>query len=336
MKTVLVTGGAGFIGSNFVRHILGKYEDYAVVNLDKLTYAGNLENLRDIAEGPRYEFVKGDICNHELVDYLMRRVDMVVNFAAESHVDRSIMGDDAFIRSNAMGVYTLLDAARRHEVSRFLQVSTDEVYGSLQEDEPPWTEDVPLAPRNPYSAAKASGEMMARSFAVTYGLPVVITRASNNIGPFQYPEKRVPLFITNAMDDLSLPVYGKGGAVRDHLYVRDHCDAIDLVLHRGEAGEAYNVGAENEADGVEITEKILELLEKPKRLIEYVTDRPGHDMRYALDSSRIKALGWRPICSLEEAMRLTVEWYVANEAWWRDIKESAGYRAYYERQYRNR
>ena len=336
MRTMLVTGGAGFIGSNFVRHILGKYDDCAVINLDKLTYAGNPANLHDVADNPRYAFVKGDICNAELVDHLMQRVDLVVNFAAESHVDRSIMGADAFIRTNALGVYTLLDAARRHEVSRFLQVSTDEVYGSLEPDELPWTEAAPPAPRNPYSAAKASGDMMARSFAVTYGLPVVITRASNNIGPFQYPEKRVPLFVTNAIDDLSLPVYGQGGAVRDHLYVTDHCEAIDLVLHKGETGQVYNVGAENEADGMVVTEKILELLEKPKELIQHVTDRPGHDMRYALDTTKIQALGWEQNHSFEDAMRLTVEWYVANEAWWRSIKEGGDYKAYYDRNYSGR
>ena len=336
MKTMLVTGGAGFIGGNFVMHILETYADYRVINLDKLTYAGNLDNLKSVEENPRYTFVKGDIGNAELVDYLMQRVDMVANFAAESHVDRSILGADAFMRSNALGVYTLLDAARRHNVARFLQVSTDEVYGSLAPDEPPWTEASPIAPRNPYSVAKAAGDMMARSFAITYGFPVVVTRASNNIGPFQYPEKRVPLFVTNAMDNIPLPVYGKGGAVRDHLYVRDHCEAIDLALHKGEGGEAYNVGAENEADGVEVTEKILDLMEKPKSLIQYVTDRPGHDMRYALDSSKIRALGWKPRYSFEEAMRLTVEWYVANQDWWRKIKEGAEYRAYYERQYGNR
>jgi dTDP-glucose 4,6-dehydratase len=336
VKTILVTGGAGFIGSHFVRHILKAYEDYRVVNLDKLTYAGNLENLRDVEEDPRYEFVQGDICNSELVNHLVRRIDMVVNFAAESHVDRSIMGAEAFMHSNALGVYTLLDATRRHEVERFLQVSTDEVYGSLEEGEAPWREEVCLEPRNPYSVAKASGDMMARAFAVTYGLPVVVTRASNNIGSFQYPEKRVPLFITNAIDDIPLPVYGQGGAVRDHLYVTDHCEAIDLVLHKGAAGEAYNVGGENEANGVEVTRKILDLLEKPEDLIQYVTDRPGHDMRYSLDSSKIKALGWTPQHDFENALRLTVEWYAANEAWWRKIKKSGDYQAYYQKQYGGR
>ena len=336
MKKVLVTGGAGFIGSHFVRHIIQNYEDYHVVNLDKLTYAGNLANLGDLEEDPRYEFVQGDICNAELVNHLVRGTDMVVNFAAESHVDRSIMGAEEFMHSNALGVYTLLDAARRNDVARFLQVSTDEVYGSLEEGEDPWTEEATLAPRNPYSVAKASGDMMARAFAVTYGLPVVVTRASNNIGPFQYPEKRVPLFITHAIDDRLLPVYGKGGAVRDHLYVTDHCEAVDLVLHKGEVGEAYNVGGENDADGQEVTEKILDVLEKPRELIEYVKDRPGHDMRYSLDSSKVKALGWSPKHNFENSLRLTAEWYVANEKWWREIKEGGEYQAYYKRNYENR
>ncbi len=330
MKTILVTGGAGFIGSHFVRHILNTYDDYHVINLDKLTYAGNLENLRDVADHPRYEFVQGDIGNAELVDYLMQRVDYVTNFAAESHVDRSIMGAEDFMRSNALAVYTLLDAARRHDVARFLQVSTDEVYGSLADGEAPWTEASPLAPRNPYSVAKAAGDMMAQSFAITYGMPVVITRASNNIGPFQYPEKRVPLFITNAIDNLPLPVYGDGSAVRDHLYVTDHCEAIDLVLHKGTAGEAYNVGGENEANGMEVVEKILDVLEKPKDLIKHVTDRPGHDMKYSLNAAKAMDLGWQPKHNFESALRLTAEWYVAKEGWWRKIMEGADYQAYYD------
>jgi dTDP-glucose 4,6-dehydratase len=336
MKDLLVTGGAGFIGSCFIRYFLRAHDDRQVINLDKLTYAGNLANLRDLEDDARYEFVLGDICNAELVNHLMKRVDTVVNFAAESHVDRSIMGAEAFMRTNSLGVYTLLDAARRQDVDRFLQVSTDEVYGSLEEGEPAWSEDAPLLPRNPYSVAKASGDMMARAFAITYGMPVLVTRASNNIGPFQYPEKRVPLFITNAIDDVPVPVYGKGGAVRDHLYVTDHCEAIDLVLQRGEPGEAYNVGGENEADGVTVTEKILELLEKPKDLIQYVTDRPGHDMRYSLDSSKIRDLGWTPKHSFEDSLRLTVEWYLSNPAWWREIKGRGDYQAYYRAQYEDR
>lgn len=333
---MLVTGGAGFIGSHFVRHILNTYEDYKVINLDKLTYAGNPENLSDVADSPRYEFVTGDICNAELVNYLMQGVDLVANFAAESHVDRSIMGAEEFMRSNALGVYTLLAAAREHEVERFLQVSTDEVYGSLEEDEDPWTEESPISPRNPYSVPKAAGDQMARAFAITYGLPVVITRASNNIGPFQYPEKRVPIYITNALDDLPLPVYGAGVAIRDHLYVTDHCEAIDLVLHQGVVGEAYNVGSENEADGLTVAKKILEYLEKPGDLIQHVADRPGHDMRYAMNATKIQSLGWKPKFDFDEAMRLTVEWYLGNEAWWRNIRESASYREYYEKQYSNR
>lgn len=336
MKTILVTGGAGFIGSHFVRHMLQAHDNYRVINLDKLTYAGNPDNLRDVEEDSRYEFVQGDIGNVELVAHLMQRVDMVANFAAESHVDRSIMGAEDFMKSNALGVYTLLNAARMHGVSRFLQVSTDEVYGSLAEGEAPWTEASPLAPRNPYSVAKAAGDMMAQSFAITYGMPVVITRASNNIGPFQYPEKRVPLFVTNAIENKPLPVYGDGQAVRDHLYVTDHCEAIDLVLHKGAPGEAYNVGGENEANGIDVVEKVLEVLEKPKDLIQFVKDRPGHDMKYSLDASKIMALGWKPKHNFESALRLTAEWYVANEAWWRKIKDGTDYRVYYQRQYGNR
>ncbi len=336
MNTVLVTGGAGFIGSHFVRYILNSYPDYNVINLDKLTYAGNLDNLLDVEGNSRYQLVKGDICNAELIDHLMKQVNMVVNFAAESHVDRSIMGAEEFMRSNALGVYTLLDAARRHNVARFLQVSTDEVYGSLAEGESPWTETSPLAPRNPYSVAKTAGDMMAQSFALTYEMPVVITRASNNIGPYQYPEKRVPLFITNAIEDTALPVYGDGSAIRDHLYVTDHCEAIDMVLHKGNVGEAYNVGGENEANGLEVVEKILELLEKPEDLVSYVKDRQGHDMRYSLDASKVKALGWKPKHNFESALRLTAEWYVANEGWWQKIKESGGFQAYYQRQYAQR
>lgn len=336
VKTLLVTGGAGFIGSNFIRYILKTHSEYRILNLDKLTYAGNPANLDDLPDPERHELIQGDICNRELVAYLMARVDMVINFAAESHVDRSIMGAEAFMHANATGVYVLLEAARAQRIERFLQVSTDEVYGSLGPDEPPWTENAPLAPRNPYAVSKAAGDMMARAFAVTYGFPVVVTRAANNVGPYQYPEKRVPLFVTNAMDNLPLPVYGQGTAIRDHLYVTDHCEAIDIVLHRGESGEAYNVGADNDADGLALTQRILELLDKPGSLVQHVADRPGHDMRYALDSSKLKALGWQPRHSLNDAIARTVEWYVQNESWWRSIRESQDFRAYYARQYGSR
>lgn len=332
---ILITGGFGFIGSALVRHLL-RSTDAEIVNLDKLTYAGNLDNLAGVAADPRYEFVAGDIGNRELVDHLMPRVEVVVNFAAESHVDRSIMGAEQFMHANATGVYVLLDAARRHRVERFLQVSTDEVYGSLQPDEAPWTEASPLAPRNPYAVSKAAGDMMARSFHVTYGLPVLVTRAANNVGPYQYPEKRVPLFITNAIDDLPLPVYGKGTAIRDHLDVTDHCEAIDLVLRSGVPGEVYNVGAENEADGMALTERILDALGKPRSLIQHVTDRPGHDMRYSLDCAKLHRLGWEPRHDLEACIARTVAWYREHQDWWRKIKESVGFRAYYARQYGGR
>ena len=334
MKTVLVTGGCGFIGSNFVRYMLGKYLDYEVVNLDKLTYAGNPENLADVAGDARYRFVQGDICDVEVGAPLVEAADFVVNFAAETHVDRSIMGGAEFVQTNINGTYALLDCAREHGVERFLQVSTDEVYGSIDEGE--WTEEWPLEPRSPYSASKASAELLVRAFYITHNLPTLVTRCSNNIGPYQYPEKRVPLFVTNAIDDLPLPVYGDGMQVRDHLYVEDHCTAIDLVLHQGQIGEAYNVGGDNDATGLEVVRTILQMLDKPESLIQYVSDRPGHDLRYALDSNKLKALGWQPQCDYEETMRRTVDWYVENEAWWRRIKGGDDFQTYYKRNYGKR
>ncbi len=334
MKTILVTGGCGFIGSNFVRHVMSRHEDCRVVNLDKLTYAGNPANLADLAEDPRYRFVHGDICDQETVDPLVRECDFVVNFAAESHVDRSIMGGAEFVQTDVYGTYVLLECARLHEVERFLQISTDEVYGSVEEGA--WTESSPLEPRNPYSASKASAELLVRAYHITHDLPTLITRASNNIGPFQYPEKRVPLYIANAIDDESLPVYGDGMQVRDHLLVNDHCLAIDLVLHEGVIGETYNIGGENDATGIDVARAILLRLGKPESLIQFVKDRAGHDQRYALDSSKVRALGWAPEYDFEAAMNQTIDWYVANEAWWRQIKASEEYRQYYERQYKNR
>ena len=270
------------------------------------------------------------MCSSDLV----AEADIVVNFAAESHVDRSIMGGAEFVQTNFNGTYTLLDSAVKHGVERFHQISTDEVYGSI--DEGAWTEEWPLAPRNPYSSTKASAELLVRAYHITHGLPVVTTRASNNIGPLQYPEKRVPLYITNAIDDLPLPVYGDGSQVRDHLYVEDHCSAIDLVLHQGEIGEIYNVGGENDATGLEVAKVILKRLGKDESLLKFVTDRSGHDQRYALDSSKVQALGWQPASDFRVAMERTVDWYVENESWWREIKERQDYKDYYQRNYGNR
>jgi len=329
-----VTGGCGFIGTNSIRYILRKYPDYSIVNLDKLTYAGNPANLSDVADDPRYSFVKGDICDVAAVDPLVAEVDAIVNFAAESHVDRSILGGADFVQTDVYGTYVLLEAARRHGIERFHQISTDEVYGSLVSGA--WTEASPLEPRNPYSASKASAELLVRSYHITHGLPTVTTRAANNVGPYQYPEKRVPLYVTNAIDDLPLPIYGNGLQVRDHLHVEDHCAAIDLVLHFGEVGEAYNVGGDNDATGIEIARTILQRLGKPESLMQFVGDRAGHDQRYALDCSRIEALGWRPERDLASAMSLTIDWYVENEEWWRQIKASEEFQSYYQQQYGNR
>ena len=334
MQQILVTGGCGFIGANFIRFLLQKYPDYGIINLDKLTYAGNPANLSDVAGDPRYRFVKGDICDEATVDPLVAEVDAVVNFAAESHVDRSILGGADFVQTDVYGTYVLLEAARRHGVERFHQISTDEVYGSLVSGA--WTEASPLEPRNPYSASKASAELLVRSYHITHGLPTVITRAANNIGPYQYPEKRVPLYVTNAIDDLPLPIYGNGLQVRDHLHVEDHCVAIDLVLHFGAAGEAYNVGGDNDATGLEIARAILQRLDKPESLMHFVGDRAGHDQRYALDCSKIQALGWRPARDLASAMSLTIDWYVENEDWWRQIRDSEDFQTYYQQQYGNR
>ncbi len=334
MKTLLITGGCGFIGSNFIHYVIAKYPEYRVVNLDKLTYAGNPANLIELAGGDRYRFVEGDICDPATVGPLVAEADIVVNFAAESHVDRSIMGGAEFVQTNFNGTYTLLDSAVEHGIERFHQISTDEVYGSINEGA--WTEEWPLAPRNPYSSTKASAELLVRAYHITHGLPTVTTRASNNVGPFQYPEKRVPLYISNAIDDLPLPVYGDGSQVRDHLYVEDHCSAIDLVLHQGEIGEIYNVGGENDATGLEVAKVILKRLGKDESLLTFVTDRSGHDQRYALDSSKVQALGWQPASDFRVAMERTVDWYVENESWWREIKERQDYKDYYQRNYGNR
>lgn len=333
-RRILVTGGAGFIGSNFIHYWLSAHEG-EVINLDLLTYAGNLENLADVEGDPRYRFVKGDIADRELVEGLLDGVDAVVNFAAESHVDRSITDAGAFIRTNVAGTQVLLEAARHHGLGRFLQVSTDEVYGSLG-PEGAFTEATPLAPNSPYSASKAAADLLVRAYHHTYGLDAVITRCSNNYGPYQFPEKLIPLMVTNALENKELPVYGDGLNVRDWIHVRDHCRAIDLVLHRGRAGEVYNVGADEERANLEMVKGILGLLGKPESLIRFVADRPGHDRRYAIDSTKLRTeLGWLPEIPFAQGLEETVDWYVAHRPWWEKIK-SGEYREYYARMYGGR
>lgn len=338
MRNLMVTGGAGFIGSNFVRYVLEKYPDYYVVVYDKLTYAGNLDNLKDVAErfADCYAFVLGDICDAAKVRETIRAydVDTVVNFAAESHVDRSIMDPDAFIKTDIYGTYVLLEAVREFGLERMHQVGTDEVYGHVPEGASKETDSV--APRSPYAASKASADLMINAYHVTYGLPVTITRGANNIGPYQYPEKVVPLFVTNAIDNLPLPLYGDGLQVRDYQYVLDHCEAIDLVLHKGEIGGIYNVGTGTEMRNINMTHLVLKLLNRPESLIQPVRDRPGHDRRYALDVIKICGLGWEPTHTCEEAIEKTVRWYVENEWWWRPIKSGEHYQEYYQRQYEGR
>lgn len=336
MRNILVTGGAGFIGSNFVHYMLEKYPDYRVVVLDKLTYAGNLDNLRDLEQEPRYHFVHGDICDMKLVEQVMHEyaIDTIVNFAAESHVDRSLMEPGAFIQTDVFGTYVLLEAARKFGVERYHQVSTDEVYGEVLDGRSRETDR--LHTRSPYSASKAGGDLMCLAYFTSFGVPVTITRGSNNIGPYQYPEKVVPLFITNAIDDIPLPVYGDGSQMRDYQYVLDHCEGIDVVLHHGQPGEIYNLGTGAEVRNLYMAQLILQLLGKPQSLIRFVADRPGHDRRYALDCSKIQSLGWRSRHTFEEALEKTVRWYVDNPWWWRKIKSGEHYRAYYARQYGSR
>jgi dTDP-glucose 4,6-dehydratase len=330
---LLVTGGCGFIGSNFIRHVLAEHADDRIVNLDKLTYAGNPANVADLERHPRYSFVHGDICDAKLIRDVARGVDAVVNFAAMTHVDRSILDPDEFLKTDVLGVHVLLEAVRELHMPRLLQVSTDEVYGSIPRGAA--TEASPLRPTNPYSAAKAGGDLLAQAYWNTHGVPAVITRSSNNFGPYQYPEKVVPLFVTNALDDQPLPLYGDGRQVRDWLYVLDNCAAIDLVLRQGRDGEVYNVGGGHEVENVALTREILRLTGKSERLIQPVADRPGHDRRYALDCTKLWQLGWAPRYPFASALETTVRWYRDNTAWWRPLK-SGEFRAYYERQYGSR
>ncbi len=332
MKLV-VTGGAGFIGSNFIRHVLAAHADDSIVNLDKLTYAGNLKNLADVADSPRYRFVHGDVCDAKMVRDVLRGADAVVNFAAESHVDRSLVEPDAFLRTDVFGVFTLLEAVRELGIPRFVHISTDEVYGSLATGSA--RESDPLRPSNPYSASKAGGDLLALAYWQTHRVPVVVTRSSNNFGPFQYPEKVIPLFITNALDDQPLPLYGDGRNVRDWLYVVDNCTALDLVLRKGKDGEVYNIGGGHEVENIVLTRDILRLTGKPETLIRPVKDRPGHDRRYSVDSKKVRQLGWAPKHPFGKALETTVAWFREHEAWWRPLK-SGELKAWYRQQYENR
>lgn len=318
---LLVTGGAGFIGSNFVHYMLKRYSNYEIVNLDALTYAGNLENLTEIEDNSKYLFVKGDIANTELVNRLFEKgINAVIHFAAESHVDKSIMEPDIFVRTNVLGTQVLLEAAKKYGVQKFVHVSTDEVYGTLGETGL-FTEETPLAPNSPYSASKAGSDLLVRAYHETFGLPVNITRCSNNYGPYQFPEKLIPLILTNALAEKPLPVYGDGLNIRDWLYVEDHCSAIDLVLHKGVNGEVYNIGGNNERTNIHIVQTILRELGKPESLIQYVKDRPGHDRRYGIDATKITTeLGWKPVHNFETGINETISWYLDNQAWLKRIQ----------------
>lgn len=339
MKNLLVTGGAGFIGSNFVKYVLVNY-DYNVINLDKLTYAGNLENLSDIEKDQKYKFVRADICEEKEVNEILQKyeIDTIVNFAAESHVDRSILGSKEFVVTNVLGTQVLLDAAKNLKLEKFLQVSTDEVYGSLPEDkkEIKFTETTPITPSSPYSASKASADMLCHSYYHTHNFPVLITRCSNNYGPYQFPEKLIPLMIAKALGGEKLPVYGDGKNIRDWLYVEDHCSGIMTVLEKGKFGEVYNIGGNNEWYNIDIVKLILKRLRKGEEFITYVKDRPGHDRRYAIDSGKIqRELGWKPAHIFEEGIEKTIKWYIENESWWKKVM-SGEYQKYYEKNYGNK
>jgi dTDP-glucose 4,6-dehydratase len=334
LRNLLITGGAGFIGSNFTRYMLERYSDYHIVVYDKLTYAGNLDNLKDVAErfAGRYNFVHGDICDADAVLAACRQhaIDTIVNFAAETHVDRSLMEPGSFIQTDVYGTFILLEAAKTLNMERYHQVSTDEVYGQVLQGASKETD--PLHTRSPYSASKAGGDLMVLAYFTSFDLPATITRGSNNIGPYQYPEKAVPLFVTNAIDDLPLPLYGDGRQQRDYQYVLDHCEGIDVVLHKGQLGQVYNLGTGSEVYNIDMANAICDLLGKPRALIRPVTDRPGHDRRYSLDVSKVCALGWEPGHTFAEALEKTVRWYVDNEWWWRKIK-TGEYMEYYKKQY---
>jgi len=315
---VLVTGGSGFIGSNFIRYMLEKYPEYRMINLDKLTYAGNPDNLTDVGNNPNYSFVRGDICDMDVVNEVMQQVDQVVHFAAESHVDRSIDDGSVFVRTNVLGTHTLLESALKHGIKRFIHVSTDEVYGSI--DEGSFKETDILVPSSPYSSSKAGSDLLAQSYYITHKLPVIVTRCTNNFGPYQYPEKLIPLFVTNLLENRKVPVYGTGQNVRDWIYVLDHCKAVDFVLQDGSVGEIYNIGGGAEKTNLEITEMIIKKVGLDGSMIEYVKDRLGHDLRYSLDCSKLRGLGWGPEYDFDEALEETIRWYLNNRWWWEKLK----------------
>ncbi len=334
MIRVLITGGAGFIGSNYIRHALKTHATWEIWNFDKLTYAGNLNNLKDIEKDPRYHFVKGDIADtHAVAEVMKNGIDMIINFAAESHVDRSIKGSQEFLVTGVLGVQTLLDAAKENNVKLFYQISTDEVYGDVDHGQYSKETDM-LHPSSPYSAAKAAGDLLVLAYARTHNVPIILTRCTNNYGPYQYPEKMLPLFVTNIIEGKKVPVYGDGEQIRDWLHVDDHCRAIDVVLNKGVRGEVYNVGANHQPEwtNMQVTRLILDELKAPAELIEYVQDRPGHDRRYAVDTSKIQALGWKVEVAPEEGLRQVVRWYKENPKWWQDIK-SGEFQKYYKEQY---
>lgn len=315
---LLVTGGCGFIGSNFIRHMLKKYPDYRIINIDKLTYAGNPDNLKDIEDNSNYSFIRGDICDPEIVNKAMKNMDYVVHFAAESHVDRSIDDGSIFVRTNILGTHTILESAHKHGIKRLIHVSTDEVYGSITRGS--FKETDILTPSSPYSSSKAGSDLLVQSYYITHKLPVIITRCTNNFGPYQYPEKLIPLFVTNLLENKKVPVYGTGQNIRDWIYVLDHCKAVDFVLHNGSIGEIYNIGGGAEKTNLEITDKIIEIIGSDRSMIEYVKDRLGHDLRYSLDCSKLRELGWAPEHDFDEALEETVRWYVENRWWWEKLK----------------
>ncbi len=330
---ILVCGGAGFMGSHFIKYILNKYPDYSVVNFDKLTYAGNLDNLKEVEDNERYKFIKGDICDAEAVEKAIKEnnIDVIVNYAAETHVDRSVMDPTAFLKTNIFGSYNLLEATKKFNLKKMVQVSTDEVYGSTEDSL--FSEESPFEPNSPYAAAKAGGDLLCRSYFVTFGTPVVVTHSCNFYGPNQYPEKLIPLFATNLIEGKKVPVYGDGKNVREWIYVDDHCDAIDVILHKAEPGSVYNIGSGNEIENIEITKLILEYSGASEDMIEYVKDRPGHDRRYAIDCSKLKSeLGWEAKIDFKEGLKKTVEWYKDNEEWWKKLKDGS-YLEYYKKQY---